>query len=91
MGFNVKTNPKLPECVIIKDLNAGTSTTYKVVGVTHSGSRGWEYQLQTLNAPRPGQVSRVCHAPEHTHSTCSRPVSAVTSGQRIEYLWERSK
>ncbi len=36
--------------------------TYRVVGMTHSGSRGLEYQLSP-DQPFDGLIHTVCHAP----------------------------
>jgi len=56
-------------------------TTYLVVGVVESGSRGREYQLAALGST---QVVRVCHAPRR------RVRAATTGGSRIQYEWANS-
>jgi len=78
---NRTDTPKIPRLVTIEHLKTGTVKTYTVVGLTHSGSRGWEYELSPINADRPGMISRVCHAPMHRYP------AAITSGERIAYQW----
>jgi hypothetical protein len=53
-------------------------TTYRVVGVVNSGSRGREFQL----ANGDNLHARHCHAP-----MWKTVVKATTSGETIDYIW----
>ena len=62
-------------------------TTYLVVGVTRSGSRGRQFQLaRRRHDDGTWMIERLCHAPmSQTVGACK------TSGERIEYHWQKAK